>query len=78
LHIDWQNWYWVLYAGYGTAGFTSKVYTDGHAYVPDAGVGFESTIQLRKKFRFFLSGVVARALKGTGGVEARLSIKAYR
>ena len=55
----------------------AKVYTDFGTYIPDAGVGFESSFKLRK-YRFFLSGIVAQALKGDGGVEARISVKSYR
>lgn len=78
LKLDWQNWYWVLYTGAGTVGFDKEVYTDISEYVPDAGVGFESSFQLRRKYTFFLSGVVAQALKGDRGVEARISVKSYR
>jgi hypothetical protein len=55
-----------------------QVFTDFDAYIPDAGIGFESSFRLRRKYRFFLSGVVAQALKGSGGVEARVSVKSYR
>ncbi|MEA2600819.1 MAG: hypothetical protein QOF89_1811 [Acidobacteriota bacterium] len=75
--LDWQNWYWILYTGAGTIGFDRKVYSDFSTYVPDAGLGFESSFKLRK-YRFFLSGIVAQALKGSGGVEARISVKSYR
>ncbi len=77
LRLDFQNWYWILYTGIGTIGFDREVYTDFGSYVPDAGIGFESSFQLRK-YRFFLSGIVAQALKGDGGVEARISVKSYR
>ena len=77
LWLDWDNWYWVLYSGYGTVGFDKKVYSDFSKYIPDVGVGFESSVRLRK-YRFFLSGIVAQALKGRGGVEARVSVKSYR
>jgi hypothetical protein len=77
LWLDWENWYWILYTGAGTIGFDRKVYSDFSTYVPDAGVGFESSFKLRK-YRFFLSGIVAQALKGSGGVEARISVKSYR
>jgi hypothetical protein len=77
LWLDWQNWYWILYTGAGTIGFDRKVYSDFSTYIPDAGVGFESSFNLRK-YRFFLSGIVAQALKGRGGVEARISVKSYR
>lgn len=76
LHLQWQNWYWILYAGAGTAGYDRKVYTDLGTYIPDAGIGFESSFRLRK-YSFFLSGIVAQALKGKGGVEARISVKSY-
>lgn len=77
LRLDFQNWYWILYTGIGTIGFDREVYTDFDSYVPDAGIGFESSFQLRK-YRVFLSGIVAQALKGDGGVEARISVKSYR
>ena len=78
MRADWQNWYWILYAGTGTIGFKREVYEDFSEYVPDVGVGFESSFGLRKKYRFFVSAIVAKALKGEGGVEARVSIKSYR
>lgn len=77
LRLNWQNWYWIVYAGFGTVGFDREVYTDLDSYIPDAGLGFESSFRL-KKYRFFLSGIVAQALKGEGGVEARISVKSYR
>lgn len=77
LRLEWQNWYWILYSGIGNAGFTHDIYTDFGSYIPDVGVGFESSFRL-SKYRFFLSGIVAQALKGNGGVEARFSIKSYR
>jgi hypothetical protein len=77
LKLDWQNWYWILYTGAGTIGNDSNIYTDFGSYIPDVGVGFESSLRL-KKYRFFLSGIVAQALKGDGGVEARVSVKSYR
>jgi hypothetical protein len=77
LKLDWQNWYWILYTGAGTVGNDSNIYTDFGSYIPDVGVGFESSLSL-KKYRFFLSGIVAQALKGDGGVEARVSVKSYR
>jgi hypothetical protein len=75
--LDFQNWYWILYSGIGTIGLDRKVYTDFDTYIPDVGVGFESSFRLRK-YRFFLSGIVAQALKGNGGLEARISVKSYR
>jgi len=76
LRLDFQNWYWILYTGMGTIGFDHEVYTNLDRYVPDAGIGFESSFGLRK-YRFFLSGIVAQALKGNGGLEARISVKSY-
>ncbi|HYG65886.1 MAG TPA: hypothetical protein VEL74_25120, partial [Thermoanaerobaculia bacterium] len=78
MRLEWQNWYWILYAGYGTTGFDREVYSDFNEYVPDVGLGFESSFKLRNKYRFFLSGIMAQALKGSGGVEARISVKSYR
>ncbi|HEV2852496.1 MAG TPA: hypothetical protein VHC97_06805 [Thermoanaerobaculia bacterium] len=77
LRLDFQNWYWILYTGIGTTGLDREAYTDFDSYIPDAGIGFESSFRLRK-YRFFLSGIVAQALKGDGGVEARISVKSYR
>jgi hypothetical protein len=77
LGLEWQSWYWVLYGGYGTVGFDPEVYSDFSTYYPDAGIGFETAVRLRK-YRFFLSGIVAQALRGDGDVEVRLSIKSYR
>jgi hypothetical protein len=77
LKLDWQNWYWILYTGAGIVGNESNIYTDFDSYIPDVGVGFESSLRL-KKYRFFISGIVAQALKGDGGVEARVSVKSYR
>jgi hypothetical protein len=77
LRLEWQSWYWILYAGAGTIGFTSRVYTDLAAYIPDAGLGFESSVRLWR-YRFFISSIVARPLKGSNHVEARLSVRTYR
>lgn len=77
MKLEWENWYWILYAGLGTIGFDREVYSNFDGYVPDTGIGFESSFRLRK-YRFFLSGIVAQALKGDGGVEARISVKSYR
>ncbi len=77
MKVEWQNWYWILYTGAGTVGLDRKTYTDFDSYIPDVGVGFESSLRL-KKYRFFFSGIVAQALKGDGGVEARVSVKSYR
>jgi len=77
LRLEWQNWYWILYAGAGNVGFDRNIYTDLSSYIPDAGIGFESSFGFHK-YRFFLSAIVAQALKGDGGVEARFSVKSYR
>jgi hypothetical protein len=76
LKVDFQNWYWILYTGIGTIGFNRGIYTDIDTYIPDVGLGFESSFGL-SKYRFFISGIVAQALKGDGGVEARISVKSY-
>jgi hypothetical protein len=77
LKLDWRNWYWILYGGFGNVGFDREIYSDFGEYIPDVGIGFESSFNLRK-YSFFLSGIVAQALKGDGGVEARVSVKSYR
>ncbi|HET9209326.1 MAG TPA: hypothetical protein VFR03_02945 [Thermoanaerobaculia bacterium] len=77
LRLDWDNWYWILYAGYGTVGLSHSIYKEFSSYYPDAGIGFESSFRLRK-YRFFLSGIVAQALRGNSGLEARISVKSYR
>jgi len=75
--LEWNNWYWILYGGVGTIGFDDDVYTEFDDWVPDVGVGFESSFRL-KKYTFFLSGLVAQALNGQGDFEARFSVKSYR
>ncbi|HEX2163718.1 MAG TPA: hypothetical protein VHM02_07200 [Thermoanaerobaculia bacterium] len=77
LGLTWDNWYWILYAGYGMTGFDSALYSDLDAWVPDVGIGFESSFRLRK-YTFFLSGIVAQALEGEGDLEATISIKSHR
>jgi hypothetical protein len=76
LGARWQNWYWIAYAGAGTIGLDHSVLTDFNSYIPDVGIGFESSIRVRN-YTFFLAGVVARALDETGGLKARLSVKSY-
>jgi hypothetical protein len=77
LSLEWQSWYWIFYAGLGSLGFDAKTYTNLSGYVPDTGFGFESSVRLWR-YRFFLSGIVARPLKGTNHVEARFSVRSYR
>lgn len=76
LHLRWQNWYWIAYAGAGAIGLDGSVATRFNNYIPDVGVGFESSVRL-KNYTFFLAGVVAHALDETGGLKARLSVKSY-
>ena len=64
----------MLYGGYGTIGTEHNVFTQFSSYIPDAGIGFESTFKLRD-YSFFLSGIVARAFHQSHGVEMRVSIK---
>jgi hypothetical protein len=77
LDTDWQSWYWILYSGWGTLGDDTHTYTDLSNYIVDSGVGFEAAVRLWR-YRFFVSGIVARALKGSDHVEARLSVRSYR
>lgn len=77
LDADWQSWYWILYAGAGTVGFTSRNYVDFSTYVPDTGVGFESAVHIWR-YQFFVSAILARALKDSNHLEARLSVRSYR
>jgi hypothetical protein len=77
LDTHWQSWYWILYAGVGTLGNDSKTYTDLSAYIPDTGLGFESSVHVWR-YRLFVSSIVARALKGSNHLEARLSVRSYR
>lgn len=76
LGARWQNWYWIAYVGAGTIGLDRSVMTDFNSYIPDAGIGFESSIRIRN-YTFFLAGVVARAFDPVGGLKARLSVKSY-
>jgi hypothetical protein len=78
LHLQWQNWYWILYSGLGTAGYDRAVYRDWNTWVEDVGIGFEAAFNLRGHYRFFISGIVAQALNVGGGVEARVSVKSFR
>lgn len=77
LDTHWQSWYWILYAGVGTLGDSSKAYTDLSSYIPDTGLGFESSVHIWR-YRLFVSSIVARALKGSNHLEARLSVRSYR
>jgi len=76
LGARWQNWYWIAYAGAGSIGLDRSVMTDFKSYIPDLGIGFESSIHVRN-YTFFLAGVVARALDPVGGLKARLSVRSY-
>ncbi len=77
LAVDWENFYWVFYGGYGTIGFDPEVYTDFDSYYPDLGFGFEATFKL-KDYTFFISGLVAQAFRDDEGLESHISIKSYR
>lgn len=76
LRLDWETWYWVLYVGAGNIGFTPQTYREFGDYIGDAGVGFEASFRLRK-YRFFLSGIVAQAFEQADNPEVRLSLKSY-
>lgn len=75
--LEWNNWYWIVYGGFGNIGFDYDIYTQLDDYVADIGVGFETSFRL-KKYTFFLSGLVAQSLNGQGEPEAHLSLKSYR
>lgn len=77
LGLEWENWYWVLYGGVGKASFGFDPFLEPEGFVTDVGFGFESSFRLNK-YKFFVSGIVAKALNGQGDVEARLSLKSYR
>lgn len=76
LKLTWENWYWVLYAGYGTIGFDRDIYGELSDYVTDVGVGFESSFTL-KDYEFFLSGIVARPIDTDRSPVVSLSLKSY-
>lgn len=77
LGLPWTNFYWILYGGYGTIGFSGDVYTDFSSYYPDVGLGFESSFRVRS-YTLFLSTLLAQALRGDQDPELRFSIKSYR
>ncbi len=76
LRARWQTWYWVVYAGYGTAGFDRSVYSDLESYVADAGFGFQSSFTV-KGYRLFLSALLARELASGAAYEFRISVKSF-
>ncbi len=74
---SWETWYWVLYAGVGTVGYSKDTYTEWSDYIPDIGFGFESAVRFGRHV-FFVSAVAAHALDETGALQAKLSIKSSR
>ena len=71
------EWCWILCAGAGAAGSDRETYTDLDSCIPDAGIGFEASFQLRT-YRFCIfSGNVAQALKEECEAEGRVSVKSY-
>ena len=51
------------------AGMDRETYTDFDSCIPDAGIGFEASFQL-KTYRFCIfSGIMAQALKAECGAE---------
>lgn len=74
--VDWQTWYWIVYVGGGAAGYDTQVFRRLDGWIADAGLGFEAAAKL-KNYRFFLSGIVARAFRNGENGELRLSIKSY-
>ncbi|MEM8962763.1 MAG: hypothetical protein AAGD38_14855, partial [Acidobacteriota bacterium] len=76
LGLDWENFYWIGYAGVGTVGFDTEVYTDWDQYFPDVGIGFEASFRL-KEFEIFVNGIVAESLQNSTGLETSFSLKSY-
>lgn len=74
---SWETWYWVLYAGAGTVGYSSATFSDWDEYVPDVGFGFESAVRFGRHV-FFISAVAAHALDEGGDLKTSLSIKSSR
>ncbi|MFN7942493.1 MAG: hypothetical protein U0X73_12925 [Thermoanaerobaculia bacterium] len=72
--LDWETWYWIVYAGVGNAGYRPKIYGAWGDYLLDVGIGFEASFRLRQ-FTFFWSGVVAQVTNSSGGVVVKFSIK---
>ncbi len=77
LGVEWQNWYWIVYSGYGAVGFRRDALSDAGNYIADLGIGFESSFRIRD-YTFFLSGIAAHALSSEGGLRTRFAIKSYR
>ena len=76
LKANWQTWYWVLYGGYGVAGFDREVLTDLDSYVLDVGVGFQTSFKVRG-YTLFLSALAAREVEDGADVKLRFILKSY-
>jgi len=76
LGANWENFYWVLYAGYGNIGFDREIFSEFGDYIADVGFGFESSLRV-DDYDFFLAGIVAHAIDEFGGLEARLSVRSH-
>ena len=76
LKADWQTWYWVLYGGYGIAGFDRDVFQDLDDYVLDLGVGFQTSFKVRG-YTLFLSALAAREVESGADVKLRFIVKSY-
>ena len=74
--VEWQTWYWVLYGGYGTAGFDRDVFSDFENYTADLGFGFQSSFKL-KGYTLFLSALLAHELDPDQDFELRVSVKSF-
>jgi hypothetical protein len=68
----WHNLYGIGYIGAGSLGFDKKTFTDLGRYVVDAGLGFESSLTVRR-YEVYLTMVYARTLRAPSsncGIEA--------
>ncbi len=74
LKLDWTNWYWILYGGYGTVGFDTEVYGDLDYWIPDAGFGWEASFKV-KRTPLFLGFLVAKSLDGEGDPKVRVTLR---
>jgi hypothetical protein len=74
LSINWNTLYAVGYIGTGSIGDQGTVYTRLKEYQQDAGLGFEVSFSYRK-YRVFLSGLVARVFQDSGSPKFLLTLR---
>jgi len=80
LRATFTNLFGVAYLGTGNVGLDSKVFTEVGDYVVDAGLGFESSLQIRH-YDILLSALYARTLHAPPeleGGEIRFSVRTSR